>query len=86
MIVDIDTESCPLLPLDGGGNVGRTLGQIADMADRRLNDEVLAEHGLNTGGLRDRFNNYERTRHSHHLSRTFRTYNGRTLTERDTKK
>ena len=86
VIVDVDAESGPLLTLDRGGNVGGTLGQIADVTDRWLDDEVLAEHGLNTGGLRDRFNNYERTRHGHHLSRTFRTYNGRTLTERDTKK
>src|ERR1019366_8134940 len=68
VVVDVDTQSRPLLTLDRGGYVRRALGQVAYVADRRLDDVVRSEHLLDTGRLGDRLNDDERSGHAHHLS------------------
>jgi hypothetical protein len=42
-VLDVDPEAGPRLLLVLLGNVGRALRQIADVADARLDDEVVAE-------------------------------------------
>jgi hypothetical protein len=53
VVVDVDAEAGPGFPLVRGGHVGRTAGQIADVADGRLDHVPRAEvagDGLRLGG------------------------------------
>jgi hypothetical protein len=43
LVVDVDAEPRPRLLLVLLGNVGGALGEVADVADARLDDEALAE-------------------------------------------
>ena len=68
VVVDVDTQSRPLLSLDRGGGVRGALGQVANVADRGLDDVVRSEHVLDAGRLGYRLNDDERSGHAHHLS------------------
>ena len=53
VVVDVDAEAGPRLALVGGRDVGGVAGQVADVADRRLDHVVAAEEagdGLRLGG------------------------------------
>ncbi len=43
VVVDVDAEARPRLPLVGGGHFGGVAGQVADVSHRRLHDVVVAE-------------------------------------------
>jgi nucleotide-binding universal stress UspA family protein len=58
VVVDVDAQSSPLLALHRGRDVGRTLWQVADVANGGLDDVVLPEHALDTCRFRDRFHDY----------------------------
>ncbi len=52
VVVDVDAEARPALLLVLLRDVGRALGQIADVTDARLDDEAVAEVALDRLGLR----------------------------------
>jgi hypothetical protein len=52
VVLDVDAEAGPCLLLVLLGDVGRALRQIADVADARLHDEVVAEIAGDRLGLR----------------------------------
>ncbi len=57
--VDVHTEARPGLFLVLLGDVGRALGQVADVADARLDHEVLAEIARDRLRLRRRLDDHE---------------------------
>ena len=52
VVVDVDAEARPRLGLEGRRDVGGRSRQVADVADRRLDDVVTAEIARDGLGLR----------------------------------
>ena len=57
--VDIDAQTAPRLLLVLGRNLGRAVGQVADMPDRRLHDEAFGEELRDRACLGGRLDNDE---------------------------
>jgi hypothetical protein len=56
---DVDSETCPLLLLVFLRDVGGALGQVANVAHARLDDEVVAEVALDRPRLGGRLDDHE---------------------------
>ena len=58
-VVDVDGEPAPRLVLDLGRGVGGAVGQVADVADGRLDDVVPAEVAADRAGFRRRLDDHQ---------------------------
>ena len=59
-VVDVDPEPGPVLALVGGRHLVGAPGQVADVADRGLDDEVGAEQAADGAGLGRRLDDDQR--------------------------
>ena len=59
VVLDVDAEPRPLLLLVLLGDVGGALGEVADVADARLDDEVVPEVALDRPRLRGRLDDHQ---------------------------
>ena len=62
-VVDVDAQARPALTLVGGRDLVGAAGQVADVTDRRLDDEVGSEHPADGARLGRRLDDDERLTH-----------------------